>query len=901
MAPFLRRLWYWLRRSRQDADLREEMETHRALRQARFERDGLASADAVSASRRALGNTALSREDAHEVWGSRAWDELVEDVGAGVRSLARHPLVTLAIVASLAIGAGGVTAAFALVKGILLDPRPYPNPDRLVMVWTTTPDRHDERALATVPEVRAWQLRAHSFSALATFGSVGANLSADASGRPPAEIAVQRVTASLFEVLGVEPFLGRTFTADEDRIDGAMTVLVISQDLWERRFARDSGVINRVVRVDGRPVRIVGVLPHGTALAARVDGWAPVAWSHTVVEGSARGWPVVGRLKAGVTMAEAAREVDDILADVASRGEAPRRARLQPLGAALSSGLVRPLILLGAMAAIVLVVAGANVVGLLLARTASRRAELAVRAALGAGRRRLVRQVLAEVALIAAAGATGAAGVAWCTLRLIVATSPMPLPRADHLGIDIGVLACAAVVSALAAFVAGIYPARSASRTDAIDAAATSTARASDPGGVRRLRRALATTQIAFAAVLLIGAGLLARTAQHLLAADLRGDPRGVISFGMRFFPVQYATRVGSHDGFPLMRIHASVAEMSHAIRQRMADLPGVESVAVANHEPFSGGGAPMPFVFETPGASVAPPTALRRALSEIITPGYFATLKIPIVRGRDFTDRDAASSPWVAIVNETTARNLAPDGNPIGRHLTFTLVDDERPREIVGVAADVRASPAAPSPAPTVYTPLDQQPAHSRAPYEGERLLLTFMARTTGDPQAIAPAVRRLVSTIDPDRAPVEARPLDEAVAARLAVREYLARLATAFAVVATLLAAVGLSGVISHAMAQRTKEIGIHVALGAGPAAVWRLAAGEVRGPLALGLLAGLVIAALLTRLIAGLLWGVAPTDVTTYGGVTLLLVVVVAAATSLPVRRAMRTATSTALRNE
>jgi hypothetical protein len=332
-----------------------------------------------------------------------------------------------------------------------------------------------------------------------------------------------------------------------------------------------------------------------------------------------------------------------------------------------------------------------------------------------------------------------------------------------------------------------------------------------------------------------------------------------------------------------------------------MLDSPGVQSAAVTNREPFTGGAPPMPFVVDAPGAPGSQPPVQRSALSEIVTPGYFDTLKIPLVRGRDFTQADAASTPWVAIVNETMARTIWPNGNPLGHRLTFTLVDDEQPREIVGVAADVRVSPAALAAVPTVYTPLDQQPVHSRAPYLGQRLLLTFMARTLGDPQAIAPALQRLVSAIDPDRARVDPQPLDQAVAARLVAREYLAQLAVAFAVVATLLAAVGLSGVISHAMAQRTKEIGIHVALGAGPLAVWRLAAAEVSRPLAFGLLTGLLIAAILTPRIAGLLWGVTPTDATTYGTVTMLVAAVAAAATIVPVRRAMRTTTTLALRGE
>jgi predicted permease len=406
--------------------------------------------------------------------------------------------------------------------------------------------------------------------------------------------------------------------------------------------------------------------------------------------------------------------------------------------------------------------------------------------------------------------------------------------------------------------------------------------------------------QIALAVVLLVGAGLLTRTVRHLLAADLHGDPRGVIAFGIRFFPVQYSTPVGSYDGFPLLKVHTSVAETSREIRRRMLDIPSVESAAVANREPFMGGGPALPFVVDAPGGPM-PPKTQGGALSEIVTPGYFATLKIPIVRGRDFTDGDAVSAPWVAIVNETMARTMWPKGNPLGHHLTFTLVDDEQPREIVGVAADIRVSPEALAAVPTVYTPLDQQPVHSRVPYLGQRLLLTFMARTVRNPETIAPALQRLVSAIDPDRARVDPQPLDQAVAARLVAREYLAQLAVAFAVVATLLAAVGLSGVISHAMAQRTKEIGIHVALGAGPLAVWRLAAAEVSRPLAFGLLTGLLIAAILTPRIAGLLWGVTPTDATTYGTVTMLVAAVAAAATIVPVRRAMRTATSLALRGE
>jgi predicted permease len=889
-----------------DAELREEIETHRALRQARLEREGLAPDEADRASRRALGNTILAREDARDVWINRAWDDLSQDVRGGTRALVKHPGIAITAVLSLAIGIGANAAAFSAVKAILLTPLPYPDADRLVMLAAVPPDRPDQRQSPTVPEYIAWRDGTSAFDAIATLGRQPGDLGAE-NGAAAEQVLVQGSTASLFQVLGLAPLLGRTFTAEEDPIDTPTDVVLIGERLWRRRFGGDPTILGRTLRLDGTTRRIVGVMPAGsTPLDEAVDIWAPVNWSHTVLRGSARGWPVLARMKPGLTLAQAQAGMDAMTARLAagsaSGSSPPWGVKVQPLQTALYGGYAGPLAILQGVVGLVLLIACANVAGLLLARAIARRTELAIRMAIGAGRRRLVRQLLTESVVLAALGGVGALGVAWLGLRLLIAANPAGMPRSAIMGLDGSVLAFAAGIAVLAALLFGTLPALHASRVDPVTSLRSSLRGATGAPGAGRARGILVVVQIAMAIVLLVGSGLLVRTLLRIRANDLRGDPRGIVTFDVRFPGKQYGRRVGVHDGFSLIEVSPEPARVFDEVWTRIEQLPGAESAAGIDVTPFTGAGPALQFTI--PGRAVSAggddrPAPIASAY--IVTPHFFATMRIPMLYGRDFSRSDTAATPWVVIVNDALARTFWPGQDPIGRHLRLDLVPDEQPREVVGVVADVRASPVVRDVAPALYTPSNQQPPHNRAPYGDARLRMYFVARTSGAPLALVPAIRQTMTAIDPERPAADVHLLTRDVARLVAVPRYMTIVMGVFAGMAMLLAGVGLYGVIAHGMAQRTREIGIRVALGADRSDVWRLALAQTGTLLAAGLVIGIGAALVMTRLIASALWGVTPTDAPTYAAVAALMVVVALASTYVPARRAARIAPTVALKSE
>jgi predicted permease len=902
MGSWLRRLWIGLRWSRYEDDLREELDAHRALRQAQLERDGVRPDVAARVSQQALGNVLLSREDARQVWLGRAFDELRQDIRFGARALATHRGLTAIAVLSLALGIGANAAAFSVLKAILFTPLPYPDADRLVSIAAVSEEPPGRRGPPTVPEYFAWKTHTEVFDGVAALIPSTADLSGDGPDAPARQVVVQASTASLFRVLRLRPVIGRGFTDAEDPLDVPSEVILISDRLWREQFGGRADVLGRSVRLDERPQRIIGVMPDGTApLGENVDVWKPMNWHHSLLQGSARGYPVAARLRPGVTLAQA----QAVMAGVVTRtigetgGKESWRAAVAPLRQAIFGAYASPLFVLQGITAIVLLIACANVAGLLLAQAAARRTELAIRLAIGAGTRRLVRQLLTECAMLAALGGVAAIAVGWVVLRVLIAANQGILPRSTHMVLDGSVFAFTAVVSAIAAIAFGTLPALQASSADAMASLKPSTVRGRAGAPRFRARGGLVILQIALAVVLLVGSGLLIRTLLRIAANDLGGDPHGVLAFDIRF-PGQYHRATESYHGYSLLDVSPVPGRTFGEVRRRLERLPGVESAAAIDVRPFTGPGPIMTFAMMPEGRPVASASGLHTSVF-IATPRFFSTMRIGVLRGRDFAESDAASAPWVAIVNESMAKTFWPGADPIGRHIRLELVPDEQPREIVGIVADVRSSSVETVARPAVYTPLAQQPAHNRAPFGAARLRMTFVVRTAGDPDTLAPSVQRLLTEIDPDRPAIEMRPLEDDVSRRASTPRYALTVINVFAALATLLAAVGLYGVVGQTLGQRRRELAIRMALGARYSDVWRLALGQVSRLLAIGLTAGLAGALLFTRVMVSLLWQTSATDGLTYAAAAALMAIVALAAAAAPIARAARTAPAAVLKVE
>jgi predicted permease len=518
-----------------------------------------------------------------------------------------------------------------------------------------------------------------------------------------------------------------------------------------------------------------------------------------------------------------------------------------------------------------------------------------VRWAIGAGRARLIRQLLIESLLLAGLGGCLSMAVAWVTLHVWIARGPLVLPAAST-ALDGRVTVFAVAFSMMVGVLLGLTPAAYVWRAHFGEARRSSSRAVWEPRRVWRLRGALVATQIAAALTLLVNAGLLVNTFVRLAVNPLGGDLAGVSAFTVQFAPARYRTIVGSRNGLPLLDISAEPARRATEISRRLRAMPEVLDAAVVNHVPFVQAGPLTPIGV---GDGAIADAGAPRARVYVVTPHFFATLRMPLVRGRDFDARDTPDGPLVAIVSETLARTLWGGRSPIGERIR--VATDDRPRAIVGVVADSRVNPQERAVTPMIYTPLGQQPTQDVAPNIGEYLLMTFVFRTARDPLATAAAVQTIVADVDPGRPPVDIHRLDRDLSRALEAWTYFASAMTTFAAIAMLLAAIGVYGVVAHAMAQRSREMALRRALGAGRMDIWRLAFSDVGWFLACGLVCGMAAAAASTRLIQGALWGVTPTDAPTYTIAVLLMIAATCAAVVVPVRRVLRESPAEALRAE
>ncbi|HEV3197481.1 MAG TPA: ABC transporter permease [Bryobacteraceae bacterium] len=830
---------------------------------------------------------------------------LLQDVLYGFRVLMKKPAFTAIAAFSLALGIGVNTAIFTLINTILLGSLPYPEPGRVVAVWTVPPQHPDQLDNVSVPDFMAWKDQNRSFETMGAMVNNVRDFGAEENGFPAERIQGEDLTPGLLQALGVQPLMGRLFQPSEDEVDHPAPVVIISYRLWQRRFNGDTNILNRTVLLNGVKNDIVGVMAPSFRLTDDdADYWAPFRFNSFQLRGSARFMIVVGRLKSGASLQQAQADMESVAGRLAKDFPArdmdhgkPWGVRVQPIREALFGFMTRPLLLLQGAVGFVLLIACANVAALLLARASSRHHEVAIRSALGAGRGRIIRQCLTESVLLSLIGGVLGVLLAWWGVRALVAMAPAWFPRLHQTVIDGRVLWFSACLSLLTGLIFGAGPAIQGSKANLVEALRDS-ARGGTSGAARnRLRGALVTIQLAMALVLLIGAGLLIRSFMRMQGTSLGCDPTGLLTFGVRFSPNQFGKPVATYRGIPLWELSSVPSDTLNRIFERVQSVPGVQSAAGTLFPPLTGA-LTLPFTIE--GRTVQDTDALSAEFSPI-TPNYFNTMKTPILRGRDFNARDTLSTPWVAIINETMAHRFWPNEDPIGKRVKLDLAPEEQPREVIAIVHDTPSSRLQTKQNAALYVPFVQMPLHLQGPFNGLRMQMTFVLRTVGEPMSLMPSMRRAVAGIDPNRPLVDPKTVERHMAEQVQYPRYYSMLLGLFAGVALTLAAVGIYGVMAYAVAQRTREIGIRMALGAGGWDVLRLVVRQALLLIVGGLALGLAGATALTRFISSELWEVTPTDPVTFGAVSMLLLSVALIACLVPTLRAVRVDPTVALRYE
>jgi predicted permease len=788
----------------------------------------------------------------------------VRDLSVSIRRLLREPGFTAIVVVTLALGIGATTTIFSVIHGVLLHPLPYREADRVLTVWQWSKSKGIEEAPSPA-NFLDWRAAVRLVD-LAAAEPFGVDLT---NGGNPIALETWRVSERFFETLGVQPQLGRTFLPEE-HVNGGNRVAVLSNGLWRTNFGGDPTIVGRTITLDGEPVEVVGVMPPHVDYPSRRQMWTPKVFGES--ERRARMqtyYRVIARLKGGVTIEQARDE----LSAIADRLALAMPATNKDVGILADpvfdrvTGSVRPILLLilGAVGCLLLI-ACANAANLLLARAAARQPEMAVRTALGAGWVDLLRLTLTESAVLTACAAGVGVVASYWAVAAVVRLAPADIPRLDEVGLNLPVLAFAVAISAMTALLCGVAPAIQF-WTRSIERSLRAGGR-SFTGAGTRFRSALVVGQTALAVVLLAGNGLLIRSFTALLRVDLgyRVDRR-----------VALTTHAWDEYRQPERR-----AQFFAEVEERIAQTPGVIAVGSASALPLSHEGSEMdpPFLVDgraRPAAGDEP-----TALVTFVTAGYFQAIGMRLVAGRLLTDQDLPSSPPVTVVNETMARRIWPGESPIGKRITARLsFAGVTTREVVGVVGDVRQGGLHDRPVPAYYVP------HRQVPFGS----MTIIARTTADAASAVPSIQRAIWSVNPRLSFAGVETLDGLLRETLAPRRFTLTLLSTFAVVAIALASIGLYGLVSFSVAQRTTEIGIRMALGAGASSVLALVMRHGLTIAWAGLACGIASALVLSRYIATMLFGVEPTDPATFAVLSIVVVAVSALACYVPARRAAR----------
>jgi putative ABC transport system permease protein len=852
-------------RSATDADISDEVQHYVDQATAAHVARGLSEADARRAARLEVGNVTVVREAVRGYGWENTVDSTLADARYAARRLRATPGFTAITVLTLALGIGATTAIWSAVDAVLFRPLPYPDADRITMVWDYATD--GSRLDVTFGNVRELEARTRSFQAMAAMKAWQPTATGPAE---PERLDGQRVSAAYFRAFGVRPALGRDFLPADDRV-GAPNVVILSEGLWQQRFGADRSIIGRAITLNDDPFVVIGVMPRGfaSAVAPSAEIWAPLQYDMSQGRAWGHHLQLVARLRPGVRLDDAAREINAIARSPVA--EFPREPwadlrdglAIRRLQDDVTRG-VKPALLaiLGAVTLVLLIVC-VNVTNLLLARGAQRRGEFAVRTALGASRGRLMRQLLTESLMIAAAGGVIGMAVAAIGIGGIVRLSPPELPRVASIGLDGVAFVFGLVVTTAIGLAFGSIPALQAVRGDPGVDLQRASRRAT--GGLRGTRSALVVTEVALALLLLVSSGLLLRSIERLFAVSSGFDASSMLTMQIQTAGHRF------DDDAATFRFFQQALEAARRV-------PGVRAAALTSQLPLSGDADTYGVHFDP--APTNDPRESRSAFRYGVTPGYFEAMRIPVRRGRSFQESDRAGAPLVAVISESMAKRRLPGLDPIGQHLR---IGDDPVYTVVGVVGDVKQLSLALSESDAVYTPATQWRFADNA--------MSLVVRARGDASALAPAIREAIWSVDKDQPIVRVATMEDLLASSAANRRFAVTLFEAFALAALVLAAAGIYGVLSGSVVERTREMGVRAALGASRRDIVSLVLRQGLRLTALGVVLGLAAATIATRALTTLLFGVSRLDAVTYIGVIVLLAATAVIACAVPAWRAAR----------
>ena len=807
----------------------------------------------------------------------------LQDVRYAFRMLVKRPGFTIIVVLTLALGIGANTTIFSAIDAVLLNPLPYKNPDRLLVVWETNkqlgPEMWD-RNEAAIGNFLDWRSHNQSFDQLGALFDTDMNLTGIGE---PQRIKSCVVTTNFFQVLGVQPMLGRSFLPEAEKPGSPFTV-IISHDLWERQFGSDPNIINKSLTLNAHQVAVIGVMPPGFELqfptSKHVDMWVPFVIDVADPDYHDRSnnfLYTLGRLRQGVSPEQAQTEMNLIASQLQQQypeTNAEKGVRVVPLQKQLVGNVESYLYMLFAAVGFLLLIACTNVAGLLLSRVTARHREVAIRMAVGASRWRLIRQLLTESVILSALSGLFGLLLAYGGVKLLLALTPSDVPRLHEIGLHVPVFLWTLTISIVTGVLFGLAPAIQASRPDLNQSLKESSGRNT---GSSRLRNLLVVSEVAVALLLLVGAGLMTKSFVRLQQVDPGFEPATVISMNI-------ALPTSKYRGPQVNNFYDQLIE-------RVKNLPGVKSVAGINPLPLSNSNVSYRFVVE--GAPFVPLADRPYAGVRVVTPDYFQTMNIRQLKGRAFTEQDRENTPHIVIINEALAGRYWPNQDPIGKRLG--MLDEESGkqewREIVGVVGNVRHKALEIDVMPEAYFPYKQSPQN----------FMSLVVRTASDPSSLVPAIRSQVLSVDKDQPVSDVMTMEQRVARSVASRRFVMLLLGSFSVLALGLAAVGIYGVMAYLVIQRTQEIGVRMALGAQKRDVLKLIVGKGMALALTGTGIGLVASLVLTRLMRSLLFEVTPTDVLTFVIVSVVLLTVALLACYIPARRATRVDPLIALRYE
>ncbi|MGA8290718.1 MAG: ABC transporter permease [Acidobacteriaceae bacterium] len=879
------------------SDLSEEMQQHLEEKIEALIADGMPHEEAVHAARRAFGNSTLIEQRSREVWMWPLLESIWADIKFALRQLRKSPGFALTAILTLALGIGGMTAVFSVVESVLLRPLPFHNPSRLVSLHESI--LHDSHQFnVTAPDILTFQRETKAFSGIG--GYIGANYLMTGAGAP-FEAQAERVTASLFPVLGVDPMLGRTFTQRED--DTSAPVTVLSYALWKDRFQSDPNILGKTIDLDKRPYSVIGVMPRNFEFpldAGRFSGrdlWVPMSFSPAEKnkEGEDFDYGAVARLKPGVSMALAQSDVDRIIAGIQASYPAKYRVQLHGYFRTLKEELVhnaRPLfrILLAAVG-LVLLIACVNLANLLLVRAATRKQEFGMRMALGAARIAMLRQLLTESLVLSTLGGLTGVAIAIGLVRGAAVYMPDSLPRLNEIAIRWPVFAVALVLIALTGIACGVAPALAGMKTDLLDALRSGNQNSGQSRSQHTLRNGLVAVEVAMATVLLVASGLLLRSFAKMLETNPGFQPQHVLTALLTLPRHDYSSQ-------------EKVAEFYRQLHAQIEALPGVSDMGFSTNIPIVGANSGR---LITPQGYVRPAGDGWLITSNYLVEGdYFQTMHIPLIHGRYFDAGDEQSgAPLVTIISQSFADRYFRGKNPISMHVKVGVLSSPTPWiTVVGVVGDVKQAALDQPTVVQMYAPISQGPA-DMGPAAAKTYVMggamVLVVRTTQDPKAIAVAVEKIVHQLNPLVPVSRVATMEEVVAATESSRRFNTAILTSFAAIALLLSLLGIYGVMAYSVTERTREIAIRMALGSTRGAVLLKTMRYALQLTAVGTIAGVACALGMTRFLGGLLYGVRPLDFMSIGGAIVVLFCCAGFAAWWPARRAASIDPMQALRAE